>query len=108
MDDLSLVSAQSFADSLQYVWRILRTLELNGIYQNTILFEPQLGKRGLYPTLSTKDSINQIKDMRNLLMYCDGKKDLLEIAEICNINLLAMQEWIEKFLAHNLLKRIER
>ena len=40
-------------------------------------------------------------------MYCDGKKDLLEIAEICNINLLAMQEWIEKFLAHNLLKRIE-
>ena len=108
LDDLSLVSAQSFADSLQYVWRILRALELNGIYQNTILCEPQLGKRGLYPTLSTKDSINQIKDMRNLLMYCDGKKDLLEIAEICNINLLAMQEWIEKFLAHNLLKRIER
>lgn len=108
LDDLSLVSAQSFADSLQYVWRILRTLELNGIYQNTILCEPQLGKRGLYPTLSTKDSINQIKDMRNLLMYCDGKKDLLEIAEICNINLLAMQEWIEKFLTHNLLKRIER
>lgn len=108
LDDLSLVSAQSFADSLQYVWRILNVLELNATYQNTILCEPQLGKRGLYPTLSTKDSINQIKDMRNLLMYCDGKKDLLEIAEICDIDLLAMQEWLEKFLAHQLLKRIEQ
>ncbi|WP_297811805.1 DUF4910 domain-containing protein [uncultured Helicobacter sp.] len=106
LDDLSLVSAQSFADSLQYVWRILRALELNGIYQNTILCEPQLGKRGLYPTLSTKDSINQIKDMRNLLMYCDGKKDLLEIAEICNIDLLIMQEWIEKFLSAKLITKV--
>ncbi|WP_297600524.1 DUF4910 domain-containing protein, partial [uncultured Helicobacter sp.] len=108
LDDLSLVSAQSFADSLQYVWRILRSLELNGIYQNTILCEPQLGKRGLYPTLSTKDSINQIKDMRNILMYCDGKKDLLEIAEICDIDLLVMQEWVEKFLNAKLLIRVEQ
>ena len=106
LDDLSLVSAQSFADSLQYVWRILRAIELNGVYQNTILCEPQLGKRGLYPTLSTKDSINQIKDMRNLLMYCDGKQDLLEIAEICGINLLAMQEWLEKFLNAKLLTKV--
>lgn len=107
LDNFNLVSQQSFADSLQYVWRILRTLEINGVYQNAILCEPQLGKRGLYPTLSTKDSINQIKDMRNLLMYCDGKKDLLEIAEICGINLLEMQEWIEKFLTHQLLIKVE-
>lgn len=86
----------------------MRSLELNGIYQNTILCEPQLGKRGLYPTLSTKDSINQIKDMRNILMYCDGKKDLLEIAEICDIDLLVMQEWVEKFLNAKLLIRVEQ
>ena len=44
--------------------------------------------------------------MRNLLMYCDGKQDLLEIAEICGINLLAMQEWLEKFLNAKLLTKV--
>lgn len=41
-------------------------------------------------------------------MYCDGKKDLLEIAEICDIDLLVMQEWVEKFLNAKLLIRVEQ
>lgn len=109
LDDLSLVSAESLGESLEYVFRIVRVLELNAVYQNTILCEPQLGKRGLYPTLSTKDSINQIKDMRNLLMYCDGKKDLLEISEVCGGNgLLESQQWIAQFVAHGLLKKQQK
>lgn len=107
LDDLSLVSAQSLGESLEYVFRILRVLELNATYQNTILCEPQLGKRGLYPTLSTKDSINQIKDMRNLLMYCNGKRDLLEIAEICGINLLECEDWLGKFVEFGLLRKCD-
>lgn len=108
LDNFNLVSQQSFADSLKYVWRILRVLEINGVYQNTILCEPQLGKRGLYPTLSTKDSIHQIKDMRNLLMYCDGEKDLLEIANICGIDLLKCEDWLKKFVEHQLLIEVKQ
>ena len=105
LDDLKLVSAESLGESLEYVFRIVRVLELIAVYQNTILCVPQLGKRGLYPTLSTKDSINQIKDMRNLLMYCDGKKDLLEIAEIGGFGLLEIERWIAQFVRHGLLKK---
>ncbi|TLD83459.1 DUF4910 domain-containing protein [Helicobacter sp. MIT 11-5569] len=108
LDDLSLLSAQSLSESLEYVLRVLKAVEINDVYENTILCEPQLGKRGLYPTLSTKDSIHQIKDMRNLLMYCDGKLDLLEIAEICGFNLLDLEEYLEKFIASGLLKKKEK
>lgn len=70
-----------------------------------ILCEPQLGKRGLYPNLSTKETFNIIKDMRNLLMYCDGKLDLIEIAEKCGFYLLDMEDWIDKFVENGLIKK---
>jgi len=44
------------------------------------LCEPQLGKRGLYPTLSTRDSGRQVRSMMNVLAYADGEHDLLAIA----------------------------
>lgn len=73
----------------------------------TVLCEPQLRKRGLYPTLSTKKSGKQIKDMMNLIAYCDGKNDLIEIAETINVPMWKLYPVIEKLKENSLLKVIE-
>lgn len=106
LDNLDFISKEGLEGGYTFAKRILEALELNRVYKNKILCEPQLGKYGLYPTLSTKESIKAIKDMRNLLMYCDGKRDLLEIAEICGFSLLEMKEYIKKFVELGLLGEI--
>ena len=105
LDDLSFISSKGLQGGFEMVRDILKLIELNGVYKNTILCEPQLGKRGLYPNLSTKETFNTIKDMRNLLMYCDGKLDLIEIAEKCGFYLLDMEDWICKFVENGLIKK---
>ena len=40
--------------------------------------EPQLGKRGLYPNLSSKNTGGKtVKSMMNLISYCDGDQGTL-------------------------------
>ncbi|PZT48516.1 aminopeptidase [Helicobacter valdiviensis] len=106
LDNLDFISKEGLEGGFNFVKKILETLEINKIYQNKILCEPQLGKYGLYPTLSTKESIKKIKDMRNLLMYCDGKRDLLEIAEICGFSLLEMKDSLKKFIELGLIEEV--
>lgn len=105
LDDLSFISPKGLQGGFVMVREILEVLEINGVYKNTILCEPQLGKRGLYPQLSTKETFGVVKDMRNLLMYCDGKLDLIEIADKCGFCLLDMKEWIRKFVENGLLRK---
>ena len=60
----------------------IETIE-NAIYPKINVFcEPQLGKRGLYPTISSKGSANQVKAMMDMISYCEGNYNLLEIANI--------------------------
>ena len=50
------------------------------MYRCKVKCEPQLGKHGLYPSLSTKESYQQTRNMRNLIAYADGSTCLLDIA----------------------------
>jgi aminopeptidase-like protein len=81
LDDLRLVSASGLQGAFDVYRRILGALEVNRIVRATVPCEPQLGKRGLYPTLSRAGSADQVKIMMNLLAYADGSCDLLGIAE---------------------------
>jgi aminopeptidase-like protein len=81
LDDLDLISPSGLAGAHDKLSRCLKTLEENKTYKVTCLGEPQLGKRGLYPALSTKDSTRQTQDMLNLIAYSDGQHDLLMIAD---------------------------
>jgi aminopeptidase-like protein len=82
LDDLNLVTPSGLAGSLMVYKRILECLETNFCPKTTVLCEPQLGRRGLYPNMSTKDSAGEdVRTMLNLVAYCDGSNSLLEIAE---------------------------
>ena len=82
LDNMGFVSAQGMADSLIAYLRMVQVHELNRKYINLKPYgEPQLGKRGLVPTLGElylkpEDETRQ----RYLLGYSDGTMDLVDIA----------------------------
>jgi len=88
LDDLSLISPAGLDGGFRILRRCLETIEANRVWEATTPCEPQLGKRGLYPTLSTRESGRQVRDMMNFLAYADGEPDLLEIAERIGIDVL--------------------
>jgi len=81
LDDFSLVTPSGLAGGLYAVTRAVEAVEENRRWRATVLCEPQLGRRGLYPTLSTKGSGDTIRPMMNFLAYADGKYDLIAIAD---------------------------
>jgi aminopeptidase-like protein len=81
LDDLTLVTPRGLAGGYELVRRCLEVVEQNRVYRVTCLCEPQLGKRGLYPTLSTKTSAREVESMMAFLAYADGTNDLVAIAE---------------------------
>ena len=78
-----MVTPIGLAGGFNALRQAIELIESNIFLKSTVLCEPQLGKRGLYPTLSTKESGVQVQAMMNLISYCDGRS-LLEIAEIIN------------------------
>ena len=64
---------------------VICALENNGNYKTAILCEPQLGKRGLYPTVSQKGSYDTVVPMCDFIAYADGTNDLIDISNIIGI-----------------------
>jgi aminopeptidase-like protein len=81
----------------------LELIERNEKLKVSVLCEPQLGKRGLYPTLSTKKSGKETRLMMNLISYCDGDHTILDIAEKINVPSWELYELIEKLKSQDLL-----
>jgi aminopeptidase-like protein len=81
LDDLSLITPAGLGGGFKAHRQIIEALEHNIRPKVTVLGEPQLGKRGLYPTLSTSETKAQVQAMMDLISYADGSLTLLEIAE---------------------------
>lgn len=81
-DDFNVVTASGLAGSFETMKAIIDAFEM-GIYPKAVVMgEPQLGKRGLYPTLSQKGQANSIRTRMNFLAYADGVTNIFEICEI--------------------------
>lgn len=106
LDDLNLVTASGLSGGYEVIQKAIECLELNQIMSSTVLCEPQLGKRGLYPTISTKTSGAEVRDMMNVIAYANGKLSNLEIAEKIGVPLWELAEMINKLSKEGLLKTI--
>ncbi|MGD0824368.1 MAG: winged helix-turn-helix domain-containing protein, partial [Terriglobales bacterium] len=90
-------------------------LEANGIYRATCLGEPQLGRRGLYPTLSQHDSVagvrtnvrTNVRTMMNILAYADGQRDLVSLAERIGEPAETCIPIIARLVQERLLERVD-
>ena len=87
LDNFDVVTEKGLNDSLLLYLKCIDIFEKNRFYPQVKVFcEPQLGKRGLYPNFSTKESKNIFRNMMNFISYCDGSNSILEISEICGID----------------------
>ena len=104
LDDLSFISQKGLEGSLAVYKRALEIIEANRTYKVTTLGEPQLGKRGLYPTESTKDTFSKVENVLNLLAYADGTRDLIAISDIIGVDVLSCARTAEMLREHGLLE----
>ena len=103
-DDMGLISPSGFRGSFEVMTNVIQALEYNECYKMKVLGEPQLGKRGLYPTVSQKGSYDEIRAMVDFISYADGKNDLIDISNIVKVPVNNLIKIIDKLLAHNLLE----
>jgi aminopeptidase-like protein len=107
LDDLDFISQEGLNGAYNIYIKIIDVLENNYIYTNKVLCEPQLGKRGLYPTISTKDTKSIVANMMNLLTYCDGKLTLLDIANLINTPIWELYDIAYKLESNDILIKKE-
>lgn len=83
LDDLTLVTAGQLEASLRLYLMCIEALEQNRSYRIQTIGEPNLGSRGLYPTLGAGAQADlQTETLLGLCAYCDGDHDLVDIAEL--------------------------
>lgn len=108
LDNKDFISFSSMTETIELYFSFIKALELNDYYLNTNLFcEPQLGKRGLYPP-SVNPEINRkkIHNTMHLLSFSDGKKDLIEIAELNNTSIFDFEQDIKNLIKADLLIKV--
>ena len=106
LDNKNFISFNAMKITVDVYFQFVKTLELNNMYVNTIPYcEPQLGKRGLYPSsVNPTESRKFIHDRMHLLTYADGEHNLIDIAELKKISVLDLEIHITSLMEAGLLK----
>ena len=103
LDDLNLVTPAGLKGGYLALKLALEVIEQNVFPKITVLGEPQLGKRGLYPNISKKRLGGGTQALMNLLTYCDGKRTLLEIADLIGQPMWDLVPLVEQLKEYGLL-----
>ncbi len=81
-DDLAFVGDAELEEAVRAIEEIIEVLEGDRTYRNLSPFgEPQLGKRGLYPTMGGRSASDGVMAMLWTLGYSDGATSLLRVAQ---------------------------
>jgi aminopeptidase-like protein len=103
LDDLNVVTPAGLEGGFDALRKTIELIEHNRTYRATTPCEPQLGKRGLYPTLSTRGAGYAVRSMTNVLAYADGTRDLIDLADFIGISADEAVETAEKLGSAGLL-----
>ncbi len=107
-DDLSFISADRLAESLEVYLQVVDVLEGNRVYLNlSPVGEPQLGRRGLYGSLGgATDGRDQELALLWVLNQSDGRHSLLDIAERSGMAFGRLRQAADRLLEASLLREV--
>lgn len=110
LDNLDFISEAGLQGSLDVYKKVLTVIENNFIPETTMLCEPKMDKRGLYPTLCQNQGGYQwgVQETLNIMAYSDGKHDLLEIAEMMGLEFEKILPLASTLLNEGLIKETDR
>ena len=87
-DNFKVMTLKGVKGGYRVIKQAISILQNQSFPKSTILCEPFLTKRNLYPTLSTKKKLGrEIKKITNFIQYADGKNSLEKISKKIKINI---------------------
>ena len=104
LDDFNLVTLKGIKGGFNVAKEAINIILKNIYPTSNILCEPQLSKRGLYPSLSTKNKKTTSKDFLSFLQYSDGKNSLNKISKLIKLNLKATKKIYTKLSSIKIIK----
>ena len=106
LDNFDVVTSTGLEGGFNMISSCIQTAESNRTYIARFPCEPQLGKRGLYPTLGGGKVSASVDVLLNVLSYCDGETDLLTLAEICGLSIFDVADAAKTLEAHDLIREV--
>lgn len=108
-DDLNLISPEGLQGSYDVMIKCFKVLEYNKKYQVNVLCEPQLGPRGLYPSVSQKGAAltDEIRKITDFIAYADGRNTLIDISNRIHFSATDLIATVEKLMEAGLLDIIQ-
>lgn len=106
-DDMDFISPAGLQGSYDVMTQWIDAMEWNANYKVTVLCEPQLGKRGLYPTVSQKGTYDAVSATVDLIAYADGTNDLFDISERIHVPAGRLVEVVRKLRENHLLEVVD-
>lgn len=103
LDNLSLITPAGLCGGLTALRMAIEAIEIECTPRVNVLGEPQLGKRGLYPSISSISSVEEMRSMMDMISYCDGKTPLLSIAETIKVPIFNLIPILNTLKAHKLI-----
>jgi aminopeptidase-like protein len=105
-DNKDFISFDAMEKSVSKYLEVIELIEKNEKYINKMPFcEPQLGKRGLYPTLgSQKGTQDFVTAMMWILNLSDGENDLITISEKSKIAVKDLIPVVAKLIENGILE----
>lgn len=105
LDNFNFVTIKGIEGGYKVAKKAIEILMKKEIPQNLIMCEPQMGKRGLYPNLSSKTLKEDLtKHFMGFLQYADGKNDLYEISKILKTSYKKIKKINKILLKNNLIR----
>jgi len=99
LDNFDLVTMKGINGGFKVAKTAIEILLNKIIPTNIILCEPQMGNRGLYPSLSIKKNKKISKSYLDFLQYSDGKNTIEQVSKKINLNIKETKN------LYNLLKK---
>ncbi len=86
-DNLNLISNKGLEQSFEVIKSIIDGFEKCFLPKTSIICEPNLGSRNMYPTVSVKDNYKKRNYILDLITYSNGEDNIFEISQKTNIPL---------------------
>jgi len=102
-DDFKIVTKKGIKGSFKLLKLAIKIIQQN-IYPITkVLGEPMLSKRGLYSTISLKNSWKSSRSYLDVLQFSDGRNNLDKISELSKIDVKKLKKVIKTLNNYNLI-----